>query len=176
MIEEEVRLTSEKIALSATLAMPDSGGPFPMVLLIPGSGQVDRNENHKKLAINAFKEITEYLTGQGIATFRYDKRGVGASEGDYWVTGFQDNAADALSVLNQIKAHVAVKPGAVFLLGHSEGALISIRLAGEGADVAGVILIAGAAKQGEETLKWQAEQVVKGLRGLNNNRVEGYTG
>jgi pimeloyl-ACP methyl ester carboxylesterase len=167
MVEEDIKLVSGTLTLSGTLAMPDSGGPFPTVLLIPGSGQVDRNENHKRLAINALQEIAEYLAGQGIATLRYDKRGVGASEGDYWATGFYDNVADALAVLTQLKAHVAVKSGLVFLLGHSEGAMISIRLAGEGADVAGVILIAGAAKRGEETLKWQAEQVAKGLRGFN---------
>ena len=167
MVEEDIKLVSETLTLSATLVTPDSGGPFPAVLLVPGSGQVDRNENHKRLAINAFREIAEYLAGEGIATLRYDKRGVGASEGDYWATGLYDNATDALAVLTQLKAHPAVKPGLVFLLGHSEGAMISIRLAGEGADVAGVILIAGAAKWGEDILKWQAVQVVKGLRGLN---------
>jgi pimeloyl-ACP methyl ester carboxylesterase len=166
-IEQEVRFSSGTFYLAGTLATPDGDGPFPGVLLIAGSGQVDRNENHKKLAINVFREIAGYLAENGIATLRYDKRGVGASEGNYWETGFFDNVSDASSALHCLKAQKQIRPEEVFLLGHSEGALIATRLAAEGADVAGVILLAGPARSGEEVLKWQTGQVVKGMRGIN---------
>ena len=55
----------------------------------------------------------------------------------------------------------------IFLLGHSEGAFVAIRLAGVGAEAAGIILIAGAAQSGEAVLKWQAIQVTNGFRGIN---------
>ena len=167
MIEQEVIFTSGTLRLASTLAMPDSDGPFPGVLLVPGSGQVDRNENHKKLRINAFPEIANHLAEHDIATLRYDKRGVGASEGNYWETGFFDNVSDAWAALMYLKGHEQIRPEAVFLLGHSEGALISTRLAGNGADVAGVVLLSGSAQPGENVLKWQAQQVMKGVRGLN---------
>jgi pimeloyl-ACP methyl ester carboxylesterase len=166
-IEQEVRFTSGTFHLAGSLAAPDGDGPFPGVLLIAGSGQVDRNENHKKLAINVFREIANHLAENGIATLRYDKRGVGASEGNYWETGFFDNISDASSALNYLKAQKQIRPEAVFLLGHSEGALIVTKLAADGADVAGVVLLGGPARSGEDVLKWQAQQVVKGMRGPN---------
>jgi pimeloyl-ACP methyl ester carboxylesterase len=167
IIEREVRFTSGTFQLAGSLAAPDGEGPFPGVLLMAGSGQVDRNENHKKLAINVLREIANRLAENGIATLRYDKRGVGASEGNYWETGFFDNVTDAASALDFLKAQKQVQPKAVFLLGHSEGAMIATRLAAEGADAAGAVLLAGPARSGEEVLKWQAQQVVKGLTGLN---------
>jgi pimeloyl-ACP methyl ester carboxylesterase len=166
MIEQEVRFTSGAFHLAGTIATPDRNGPFPGVLLIAGSGQVDRNENYKKFQINAFREIANYLAEHGIATLRYDKRGAGASEGNYWETGFFDNVSDASSALKYLKAQKQIRSEAVFLLGHSEGALIATRLAAEGADVAGVGLLSGTAQSGEDVLKWQAQQVVRGMRGL----------
>jgi pimeloyl-ACP methyl ester carboxylesterase len=167
MIERDVTFPSGDLTLSGTLTLPDTGAPCPVVLLIAGSGQVDRDENHKKMRINVFRDVTDHLAGLGIGTFRYDKRGVGESEGDYWGTGLHDNAADALSALTYLKNQSDVDTKAIFLLGHSEGAVISTMLASEGADVAGIILIGGSARPGEEVLKWQALQVVKGMKGLS---------
>jgi len=167
MVEKEVSLKSGEFNLAGTLALPASEGKFPAVLLIAGSGQVDRNENHKKMPLNVFFDITEHLVKQGFATLRYDKRGVGASDGNFWETGFFDNVADAAAALDFLKAQEGILPDSIFLLGHSEGAVIATRLAGNGADVAGAILLAGTSRQGEDVLKWQALQVAKGIKGIN---------
>lgn len=166
-IEHELIFPSASLHLAGTLRLPDSARPCPAVLLIPGSGQVDRNENAAKLPINAFHDIAEHLSEQGVAAFRYDKRGVGASEGNFWETGFLDNLADAAAALSYLKAQREIQPVKVFLLGHSEGALIATHLAAAGAEVAGVILLAGPAQRGEEVLRWQAVQVMKGMHGFN---------
>jgi alpha-beta hydrolase superfamily lysophospholipase len=167
MQEREVRFKSGEIELAGTVALPDGEGPFACVLLIPGSGQVDRNENHKKLHINIFYDISHFLAENGLASFRYDKRGVGESRGDHWTTGFYDGVQDVLAALDYLKQQTSIQPQNIFLLGHSEGAFIASRLAGRGAEVAGIVLIAGAAQSGEAVLKWQAIQVAKGLRGFN---------
>ena len=166
MIEKEVVFTSDSIQIAGTIAVPDKGEKFPAVVLIPGSGMVDRDESHKKMPLNVFRDIAVYLAEHDIATFRYDKRGVGVSGGSYWQTGFYDNVADAKAALSFLKAQDNIVKDKVFLLGHSEGAYISTRLAGEGIDVAGVILLAGGAQTGEATLKWQAVEVVRGMRGF----------
>ncbi|MDA1189572.1 MAG: alpha/beta fold hydrolase, partial [Chloroflexi bacterium] len=166
MIQHEVSFQSGGGRMAGTLAVPDGPGPYPAVLLIPGSGQVDRDENHKKMRMNAFALLALHLAGQGFATLRYDKRGVGASEGDFWTTGFHDNVADATAALGFLKGEERVKAGSVFLMGHSEGALIATRMAAEGADVAGAVLLAGPAQQGEAVLKWQAAQIVPTLGGF----------
>jgi uncharacterized protein len=166
-IEHDVSFYSGPQILTGTLMLPDSQGTFPGVLLIPGSGQVDRNENARKLAINAFREISTDLAQKGFATLRYDKRGVGESQGDFWKTGFYDNVSDASTALHFLKFNEFIQPEHVFLLGHSEGAVIATRLAATGADVTGVILLSGTAQSGEKVLLWQGEQTMKGMRGFN---------
>jgi alpha-beta hydrolase superfamily lysophospholipase len=166
-MEQEVKFTSGGLQLSGTLRLPNSDGPLAVVLLVAGSGPLDRNENYKKLHINALREIAEFLAMHQVATFRYDKRGVGESEGGYWNTGFFDNVSDASSALTYLKSHPQVGAKPIFILGHSEGALICTRLATERSDVAGAILLAGAAQTGEKLLRWQAGEVAKTLRGFN---------
>ncbi len=165
MIEREIGFESAGLRLKGTLALPSGEGPFPGVLLVSGSGQVDRDENHKSLRLNVFPEIARHLAEHGIATLRYDKRGVGASEGDFWTTGFYDNVSDASSALGFLQEQDVIFPGRAFVCGHSEGALIATRLAAEGADVAGIVLLSGTAQPGELVIKWQAGKVVKGMRG-----------
>ena len=168
MQEHEIRFKSNEIELAGTLTLPGSSGPFPGVLFITGSGQVDRNENHKKLHLNIFDDISHYLAENDIASLRYDKRGVGESRGDYWTTGFYDNAQDATAALQYLKQQKNMQPENIFLLGHSEGAFLATRLGGGGIDVAGIVLLAGGAQSGEDVLKWQAIQIAKGLKGINS--------
>jgi pimeloyl-ACP methyl ester carboxylesterase len=166
-IEHDISFSSGSLTLAGTVMLPKAQGAFPGVLLIPGSGQVDRNENARKLAINAFREIATDLGDKGIASLRYDKRGVGASQGDFWTTGFYDNVSDASAALRFFKSYELVQPDHVFLLGHSEGAVITTKLGAMGAEVAGVILLAGTAQPGEDVMLWQGEKAVKGMSGLN---------
>jgi len=58
------------------------------------------------------------------------------------------------------------------VLGHSEGALITVRLAGTGAPMAGAVLLAGPAHCGEEVLHWQAVQTARTLRGFNRLLID----
>jgi pimeloyl-ACP methyl ester carboxylesterase len=167
MVEEEVLFESNSVKLAGTIARPDSGTSPPGLLLLPGSGPVDRNENHKRMRLNVLQDIAVYLANNGIASLRYDKRGVGASGGDYWKTGFHNNVLDAKAALEFLRAQAGIQRENIFLLGHSEGALISTRMAGDGVDVAGVILLAGSAQSGEAILKWQAKTISKGLKGIN---------
>lgn len=167
-IEHEVTFQSGSFYLAGTLMLPEPEGCFPAVLLLPGSGQVDRDENIKTMPINALREIAIYLAGQGIATFRYDKRGVGASQGDYYAAGFFDRVDDAAAALAWLKLQDQVQPEKIFVLGHSEGSGVTMRLAGAGADIAGIILLTGWAENCEELLLWQADQVVPTMGGFNS--------
>jgi len=167
MIEREIEFLSSDIRLRGTLSLPDESKKYPAALLIPGSGQVDRNENARHMPINIFGQMACFLAENGVACLRYDKRGIGESGGDFWQTGFLDNAADASAALDSLKQYGEIEPGRVVLLGHSEGALIATRLAASKTRIAGIILLAGAAQPGEDVLKWQAEQVVKGMKGFN---------
>jgi fermentation-respiration switch protein FrsA (DUF1100 family) len=167
MVEKNVSFKSDSHMLSGTILLPDNQGVFPCVLLIAGSGQVDRNENHKNIHLNVFFDIANHLVKHGIATFRYDKRGVGESRGNYYETGFYDNVNDALSAFELISAQSEIDKNGIYILGHSEGALITVRILGQKHDAAGGILLGGAAHSGEEILRWQLKEVVKNMRGFN---------
>lgn len=166
-LREAVIFTSEGVALSGTFTVPQAVGRAPAVLMLPGSGQTDRDDNAKRLAINAFRPLARVLGERGFATFRYDKRGVGASEGDYWATGFDDQLTDAVAAVGWLASRSEVDPLRIFVLGHSEGALICVRLAAGGAPVAGIVLLAGSAMTGEQILLWQGRQIASTLKGFN---------
>jgi pimeloyl-ACP methyl ester carboxylesterase len=166
-MEQEVKFESGQFQLSGTLLIPETKSRRGIVLLLAGSGQTDRDDNAKQLQINALKYIAEYLCDLGFASYRYDKRGVGASEGNHWETGFYDHIQDAAAALDFLKAEPRLAGGPVFVLGHSEGALISTRLAATYPGLAGAILLAGSAQTGEEIMRWQAAKIAKGLKGVN---------
>jgi alpha-beta hydrolase superfamily lysophospholipase len=166
-MQREVSFPSKDLRLAGTFTVPDHGDDFPAVLLIPGSGQIDRDENHKKLRLNVFHDLAESLSACGFASLRYDKRGVGASGGNYWETGFYDNITDAQAAMVFLREQENIDMNRVYLLGHSEGAFAATNIAANSADMSGIILLAGGAQSGEETLKWQALKVVAGMKGFN---------
>lgn len=166
-MEYDITFKSDLLKISGTLILPESEYKLPVVLMVPGSGQVDRNENHPRMPLNLFFEIAAHLYRNDVASLRYDKRGVGKSEGDYWTTGLFDNVNDAFAAYNFLKNHEKIDSERIFILGHSEGAYIAIRLASTGIDIRGTILLAGGVRSGEDEIKWQAVQVARGTKGLN---------
>lgn len=161
MTESIVSIPSGDITLEGTLNTSGSL-PGPAALLISGSGPIDRNSNAKRLPINVMGQIATDLAANGIASLRYDKRGVGQSEGDYLSAGLHDNISDAQAALRALRARPEIDPDRVVVIGHSEGALIASALAAD-EQLAGVALLAGAATNGKAVLQWQAQQVAPTL-------------
>ncbi|MFN2147074.1 MAG: alpha/beta hydrolase [Anaerolineales bacterium] len=166
-MEKDITFESEGFRLAGTLSIPNSPEIPGSVLLVTGSGQLDRNENNKKFMGNTFNQIAHRLGEDGFASLRYDKRGIGASEGDYWRTGFYDHITDAAAGVRYMQSLPELHQAPIFLLGHSEGAVICARLAAEGVGAAGAILLAGTAQTGEATLRWQAGMIAKNMKGFN---------
>ena len=167
MTVQAVSFGSAGLTLAGTLTLPDGVSRAPAVLMLAGSGQADRDDNTNKLPINVFPQLARAMLEIGFATLRYDKRGVGGSGGDYWATGFNDRLTDAVAAVAWLASQPMVDASHIFVLGHSEGALIAIRLAAGAAPGAGAVLLAGSAKTGEETLLWQGGQIAKTLTGFN---------
>lgn len=130
--------------LHGSLIVPDHGVQRATVLILAGSGPVDRDGNLPGLRNDSLKLLAHGLAEKGIASLRIDKRGIGESrtaglrEEDMRIQTYVD---DALSWLAFLRARPDA--GAIFILGHSEGALIAT-LAVQKSDVAGIILVAGA--------------------------------
>ncbi|MDJ0791113.1 MAG: alpha/beta fold hydrolase [Acidimicrobiia bacterium] len=162
MTSTTVTFPSGDLTLAGTLTTPDGPGPFPAAVLVSGSGPIDRDSNMKRAQLNVMSQVAEHLAANGIASLRYDKRGVGESDGDYNAAGFFDNVADARAALDALEQQDVIDSGRIFVVGHSEGALIATELASE-QPPAGVVLLAGAAQRGKAVLQWQAAQLAKTL-------------
>ena len=165
--EIALQFTSAAETLVGSLLLPAAGlGPFPAVLLITGSGRLDRNANCRRLKVGVSLQIAIALAQRGIATLRYDKRGVGQSSGNFLSTGLYDNIADAGAALIALAARPEIDAKRLFVLGHSEGALIATALAATNTQLVGVVLLAGFAKTGAETLRWQVQRILPTLSAM----------
>lgn len=142
--------------LAGTFVMPDGTEPVPAVLIIAGSGPTDRNGNQlPAMSAGTLQLIAEGLAEQGIASLRFDKRGIGASAA---AAGPQEETTFGVFVDDAVAwaQFLSTQPGVecVYLLGHSEGALIAT-LAAHQIEVCGVISISGAGQPIDEVLRQQ---------------------
>ncbi|HLJ92134.1 MAG TPA: alpha/beta fold hydrolase [Gemmataceae bacterium] len=159
--EVEARYENKKagIRLAGTLTVPRSGGPFPAVLLISGSGPQDRDETifgHKPFLV-----LADYLTRRGIAVLRVDDRGMGGSTGNTMESTSEDSAEDVLAGVNWLKGRKEIDTSKIGLLGHSEGGIIAPLVASRSHDIAFIVLLAGSGLPGEEILYLQAAALLK---------------
>jgi hypothetical protein len=153
------------VPLAGTLTLPDGAadGPVPGVVIASGSGPIDRDSNARRARFDIARQLAAALAGGGLASLRYDKRGVRESPGDWRAAGLTDNAADLAAALDALAARPEIDPDRLFLAGHSEGALLAASVAARGAPVAGVVLLSMSATPGEQLLLWQARQVTPSL-------------
>jgi uncharacterized protein len=149
--------------LAGTLTLPEGPGPFPAVLLASGSGPLDRNSNHRRARFEVARQLAHALAEGGLASLRYDKRGVGETPGDWRAAGFTDNVDDLGAALQALRERPEVDAARVVVAGHSEGALLAANLAARGAPVVGAVLLSTSATPGEELLRWQARQIAPTL-------------
>ncbi len=132
--EREVRFQSDGVHLVGTLTMPDGAAKHPALLMIPGSGAVDRNGNGDGLNTDLYRQLAQRLAQLGYVTLRYDKRGIGASilpQKEQDKTSLAQLARDAVAAYHFLRQQPEVDPQRVGLLGYEDGALIGMALAGE---------------------------------------------
>lgn len=165
--EESVSFTNAQYTFNGTLTLPENYSKnTPVVLMVTGSGQQDRDEelfSHKPFAV-----IADALARQGIASLRYDDRGWGDKSvnfADFTTDDFRQDAAAAIPLLRK-------RFNKVGILGHSEGGTIAMMLAAEGkADF--IVSLAGMAISGKETLIMQNRQAMTAI-GLPKETVDSY--
>jgi pimeloyl-ACP methyl ester carboxylesterase len=155
------------INLAGTLTLPANRQNCPAVVLISGSGPQDRDAtvfNHK-----SFWVMADYFTRQGMVVLRVDDRGVGESGGTFAGATSADFATDVAAAVHYLQKHPRVDANKVGLLGHSEGGLIAPMVASTHQEVAFVVMLAGPAYAGRETLKQQNYDIT--LQKTQNKRL-----
>lgn len=154
---EDVTLKTPTGNIYGTLELPASKSQVPLALIIAGSGPTDRNGNTPLLPgpNNSLKMLAEGLAARGIASLRYDKRGIAASaaamtsEADIRFSNYID---DAEAWIKQLRADKRFST--ITVIGHSEGSLIGMVAAREaGAD--GYVSLEGAGRKAQDLLAEQ---------------------
>ncbi|MBO0930472.1 alpha/beta fold hydrolase [Fibrella aquatilis] len=154
---------SATLTLEGTLTMPQNAKKkVPVVLLIAGSGPTDRNSNSAIPgydSINTFRQLADKLAAQGVAVFRYDKRGTGTNRAAFInqfkqleASTFDDAVADAAGFIRQLQTDKRFSR--VVVAGHSEGSLVGM-LAARQTKANAFISIAGAGQNIAEVIKTQ---------------------
>jgi uncharacterized protein len=149
--------------LAGTLTLPDSDLPVPAVVIASGSGPLDRDSNHRRARFDVARQLAHALAEGGLASLRYDKRGVGESPGDWRRAGLYDNVDDLGRARDALAARPEVDADRLLAAGHSEGAILAAALAARTPSLVGVVLLSMSATPGEELLRWQARQIAPTL-------------
>jgi pimeloyl-ACP methyl ester carboxylesterase len=135
---QDVHVPSDPgVILAGRLRLPGrhARGPVPVVLLIAGSGRSGRG---------VFPLLEQRLLAAGIATFDYDKRGVGESTGTYEDT-LEQVERDARVVVAYLRTRPELAPRRIAIVGLSQGAVVAPALAAEDRDIAAIVMMAGIA-------------------------------
>jgi pimeloyl-ACP methyl ester carboxylesterase len=154
---DSVMLAISTGVLEGSLLCPTTRPPWRMVLMIAGSGPTDRNGNSAGLPgpNNSLQMLATALASRGIASLRYDKRGIGASkaamtsEADLRIDMLADDAAGWARLL-----HDDPRFSSVTILGHSEGSLLGM-LAAQRAGADAFVSIAGVGRPAPQVLHEQ---------------------
>ena len=130
--EEQVQFRNGSVTLAGTLFLPAGQGRHPAVVLFHGSGSEARNTF-----------MAHWFAEQGVAALTYDKRGVGASTGDYREVAFVDLCGDGLAGMKLLEAHAGILPKQIGVWGLSQGGWLGPLAAAQSKDVAFVIAVSG---------------------------------
>ncbi|HYJ01650.1 MAG TPA: alpha/beta fold hydrolase [Nitrososphaeraceae archaeon] len=165
------------VKTNAQLTIPAVGnGLFPGVLLITGSGAQDMNSSAIFISIDnatgtkiypptPFFQIADYLSDRGFVTLRYDKRGVGENhtivDSNVWGNmTINDLVQDANKALSVLMKQPEVDPNRITVLGHSEGTVVTPRVAIDNpVKVKNIVLLGTVAQNISEILDYQIVRI-----------------
>ena len=178
LVETPITVKTLVGTISGTLTTPkDVSGKIPVVIIIPGTGPIDRDGNSTTgLNTNMYKLLAEALGKSGIASVRYDRRMVGQSTGNQKESElrFEDNVDDVVSIIDLLTSDERFSK--IVIAGHSEGALVGM-LATTDEPIKGFISLEGAGYPGEKILtdqmKNQPQYMADGIKNILDSLKRG---
>jgi pimeloyl-ACP methyl ester carboxylesterase len=156
----DVTIPSTGFNLAGTLTMPRGEGRLrhPTVILVSGSGPVDRDQAVAGVPI--FAQLAGALAERGFMVLRYDKRGVGQSGGRIETVTLQDYADDVIAIIKWLGKRDDVDPRRMAVVGHSEGGSVAMIAATRERKIASLVLVGATGSTGAElVLEQQRHQL-----------------
>jgi len=133
--------TSGSATIEGELFLPDGPGPFPSMIIIPGSGNEPRQE------LESFASV---LNQNGYALYIYDKRGVGNSTGAYLAEDLQDyepfleaRADDILGIMELLREHDQIDNSRIGIYGSSQGAWVNSEVFDADQRLSYIVMVSG---------------------------------
>ena len=151
--EQEITFRNGDVVLKGTLTLPPTPGKHPALVLVHGSGPERRPAGF----------WAPYFARQGIAYLYFDKRGAGASTGDWNNATLNDLAADVLAGVRALKANPAIDGRHIGLIGHSNGGWVAPLAASQSSDVAFLIVKSGSALPVADNIVYELEMDMRGV-------------
>jgi pimeloyl-ACP methyl ester carboxylesterase len=149
--EQEIEIaTAKKIKIAGSFILPEfvKTSVSPLVIMVSGSGAQDRN--CEILGHKPFWVLADHLGRNGIASYRYDDRGVGKSTGKFESATQVDFANDLISIISYF--HKAYPKAKIYIYGHSEGGMTALRAAVLTNKISGIIEAASVGTSGKDVL------------------------
>ena len=157
--ETDVRVPARGFSLAASVTAPTGHERpprgWPAVVLVPGTGLVDRDENLAGVPIYA--ELSASLSEAGYLVLRYDKRGMGQSGGRAESANLDSYADDVLAAFRYLERRDDVDRDRIIVTAHGEGSWIALQAAARENDIAAVALLAAPGTPGAELVLEQQQ-------------------
>jgi uncharacterized protein len=154
---EDVSFSNGDVQLAGTLISPNDDARHPAVILVHGSGPGNRE---------SMVPFAWFLIHHGMAVFAYDKRGVGASTGNWTIASFDDLAGDVTAAFEYLKTRGDIDAAQIGLLGVSQAGWVMPLAANRARDIAFLISVSGPGVPAAETTIDHArnEMIASGMK------------
>jgi dienelactone hydrolase len=151
--EQALTIGAAPLSLPGKLTLPRGSGPFPVVVLVHGSGATDEDETVGP--IKPFADLALGLAARGVAVLRYPKRTFAhpqafAAPARYTVE--EESIADARAAVALLAKTPKIDARRIYLLGHSLGGMLAPRIAAAEPRLAGIAILAGTTRPLEEVV------------------------
>jgi uncharacterized protein len=158
--DEAVKIPANGFSLAGTLSKPMTrkDKTLPVVILVGGSGQTDRDETVFNIPV--FGQLAGALADAGYAVLRYDKRGIGQSGGRADAATLADYADDVRATVQFMQERKDIDQKRIAVFGHSEGGSVAMLAAAKDKHIAALVLVAALGVTGAEL---NMEQVTHAL-------------
>ena len=159
--DTDVIIPAPGFSISGTMTTPAGVGKLrlPVIVLVAGSGSVDRDEVVAGVPI--FAQLARGLADQGFLVLRYDKRGVGQSGGRSERATLQDYADDLVTVVKWLEKRKDVDPKRIAVAGHSEGGAVGMLAAAREEKISSLVLIAAPGMRGSDLILEQQKHALE---------------